>query len=147
MTLLTAEECSGSGSRLPIGSWFIADLPIEQCNNFSASSLLVTRRQSHDQVLGMASGSLLVLDLRSPESLEVLRVWHHQPQNHRVPLSRGRRLEKEKKMRKTPGATKAHATAGYCKHLRKFGKRLANKASRKAGNNFLTDSLPNKEPT
>lgn len=34
-------------------------------------------------------------------------------------------------MRKTEGATKAHASVGYHKHLRKFGKRLANKASRK----------------
>lgn len=36
-------------------------------------------------------------------------------------------------MRKTEGATKAHGYCGYCKHLRKYGKRLANKASRKAG--------------
>lgn len=36
-------------------------------------------------------------------------------------------------MRKTAGAAKAHASCGYCKHLRKFGKRLANKASRRAG--------------
>lgn len=36
-------------------------------------------------------------------------------------------------MRKTVGAAKAHASCGYCKHLRKFGKRLANKASRRAG--------------
>ena len=35
-------------------------------------------------------------------------------------------------MRKTAHATKAHAFAGYCKHLRKFAKRLANKAVRKA---------------
>lgn len=35
-------------------------------------------------------------------------------------------------MKKTPGATKAHGAVGFCKHLRKFGKRLANKASRKA---------------
>lgn len=35
-------------------------------------------------------------------------------------------------MRKTEGATKASARVGYCKHLRKWGKRLANKASRKA---------------
>lgn len=35
-------------------------------------------------------------------------------------------------MRKTFGATKAHASCGYWKHLRKFGKRLANKASRRA---------------
>ncbi len=34
-------------------------------------------------------------------------------------------------MRKTPGATKALAAVGYCKHLRRFGKRLANKAARK----------------
>jgi hypothetical protein len=36
-------------------------------------------------------------------------------------------------MRKTPGASKAGAAAGYCKHLRRFAKRLANKASRKYG--------------
>lgn len=36
-------------------------------------------------------------------------------------------------MRKTPGATKAHGACGYCKHLRRYGKRLANKATRKAG--------------
>lgn len=35
-------------------------------------------------------------------------------------------------MKKTPAATKAHAACGYCKHLRAFGKRLANKAARKA---------------
>ncbi len=35
-------------------------------------------------------------------------------------------------MRKTEGATKARASCGYCKHLRKTGKRLANKATRKA---------------
>lgn len=35
-------------------------------------------------------------------------------------------------MRKTDGATKAHARFGYWKHLRKYGKRLANKAGRKA---------------
>jgi len=35
-------------------------------------------------------------------------------------------------MRKTPGATKAHGACGYWKHLRKWGKRLANKATRKA---------------
>lgn len=34
-------------------------------------------------------------------------------------------------MRKTEGATKAHGACGYWKHLRKFGKRLANKAERK----------------
>lgn len=34
-------------------------------------------------------------------------------------------------MRKTEGATKAHAAVGYHKHLRPFGKRLANKAARK----------------
>jgi hypothetical protein len=34
-------------------------------------------------------------------------------------------------MKKTPGATKAHRQLGYHKHLRKFGKRLANKASRR----------------
>jgi hypothetical protein len=36
-------------------------------------------------------------------------------------------------MRKTEGATKAHASVGYHKHLRPFGKRLANKATRKNG--------------
>lgn len=34
-------------------------------------------------------------------------------------------------MRKTEGATKAHASVGYWKHLRPFGKRLANKAARR----------------
>jgi len=34
-------------------------------------------------------------------------------------------------MRKTQGASKAHGSCGYWKHLRKFGKRLANKAGRK----------------
>ena len=34
-------------------------------------------------------------------------------------------------MRATPGASKAKAAAGYCKHLRPFAKRLANKANRK----------------
>jgi hypothetical protein len=34
-------------------------------------------------------------------------------------------------MKKTPGASKARGACGYCKHLRKFGKRLANKASRR----------------
>ena len=34
-------------------------------------------------------------------------------------------------MKKTAGASKAKASAGYCKHLRPDGKRLANKASRK----------------
>jgi hypothetical protein len=38
-------------------------------------------------------------------------------------------------MKKTEGATKAHGSCGYCKHLRKFGKRLANKATRRAGKN------------
>lgn len=36
-------------------------------------------------------------------------------------------------MRKTDGATKAQAAVGYCKHLRPFGKKMANKASRKHG--------------
>ncbi len=36
-------------------------------------------------------------------------------------------------MRKTEGASKARGAFGYCKHLRKFGKRLANKASRRFG--------------
>jgi len=35
-------------------------------------------------------------------------------------------------MRKTPGASKAGAAMGYWRHLRKYGKRLANKASRRA---------------
>ena len=35
-------------------------------------------------------------------------------------------------MKKTPNAGKA-SNASYCKHLRKYGKRLANKATRKAG--------------
>lgn len=34
-------------------------------------------------------------------------------------------------MRKTEGARKAQVCSGYCKHLRKWGKRLANKASRR----------------
>lgn len=34
-------------------------------------------------------------------------------------------------MRKTEGATKAHGAVGWNKHLRPFGKRLANKAARK----------------
>lgn len=33
-------------------------------------------------------------------------------------------------MRKTEGASKAHASVGYWKHLRPFGKKLANKAAR-----------------
>lgn len=36
-------------------------------------------------------------------------------------------------MRKTEGASKAHGKFGYWKHLRAWGKRLANKASRKFG--------------
>jgi len=36
-------------------------------------------------------------------------------------------------MKKTESATKAHASVGYCKHLRPFGKRLANKATRRNG--------------
>lgn len=36
-------------------------------------------------------------------------------------------------LRKTPGATKANAACGYKKHLRKGGKKLANKATRKEG--------------
>lgn len=35
-------------------------------------------------------------------------------------------------MRKTEDAKKAHAAFGYCKHLRPYGKRLANKAVRRA---------------
>lgn len=38
-------------------------------------------------------------------------------------------------MRKTPGASKAHAMSGYCKHLRKYAKRLANKAARREAKN------------
>jgi len=34
-------------------------------------------------------------------------------------------------MKKTEGATEAHARVGWGKHLRRDGKRLANKASRK----------------
>ena len=34
-------------------------------------------------------------------------------------------------MRKTEAATKAHNSGGYWKHLRKFLKRVANKATRK----------------
>ena len=44
-------------------------------------------------------------------------------------------------MRKTDGATKAHALCGYWKHLRKYGKRLANKASRKACRRVDFDGL------
>jgi hypothetical protein len=36
-------------------------------------------------------------------------------------------------MKKTDAATKAHGSMGYWKHLRKFGKRLANKATRRNG--------------
>lgn len=36
-------------------------------------------------------------------------------------------------MRKTESAGKAKGSS-YCKHLRKFGKRLANKATRRQGN-------------
>jgi len=35
-------------------------------------------------------------------------------------------------MRKTEHATKAHASAGYCKHLRPFAKKLAHRAVRNA---------------
>jgi hypothetical protein len=34
-------------------------------------------------------------------------------------------------MKKTPGATKAIGMYGYCKHLRPYGKRLANRAVRR----------------
>ena len=34
-------------------------------------------------------------------------------------------------MKKTPEATKASASVGYWKHLRPFGKRLANRAVRR----------------
>lgn len=34
-------------------------------------------------------------------------------------------------MKKTPGASKARGAYGCCKHLRKKGKRLANKATRR----------------
>jgi len=44
-------------------------------------------------------------------------------------------------MRASEAATKAHARCGYCKHPRKFGKRLGNKAIRKAGKiNLLDDA-------
>lgn len=42
-------------------------------------------------------------------------------------------------MRKTPGASKANGLCGYWKHLRKYGKRLANKAFRKNGKLHKTD--------
>lgn len=42
-------------------------------------------------------------------------------------------------MRKTPGASKAHGSCGYWKHLRKFGKRLANKAGRKFSRREVRD--------
>lgn len=35
-------------------------------------------------------------------------------------------------MKKTPEATKAAGLCGYWKHLRPYGKKLANKATRKA---------------
>lgn len=34
-------------------------------------------------------------------------------------------------MKKAPTSKKAHSAYGYCKHLRKHGKRMANKASRR----------------
>ena len=40
-------------------------------------------------------------------------------------------------MKKTVGASKARGSCGYCKHLRKFGKRLANKATRRVGKKDL----------
>jgi hypothetical protein len=40
-------------------------------------------------------------------------------------------------MKKTFGATQAHGYCGFCKHLRKYGKRLANKATRKFVKNIL----------
>lgn len=40
-------------------------------------------------------------------------------------------------MRKTEHATKAHAFAGYCKHLRKYAKALANHAFRKGAKNQI----------
>lgn len=42
-------------------------------------------------------------------------------------------------MRKTEGATKAHASVGYWKHLRSFGKRLANKATRRTAKRILKE--------
>ena len=42
-------------------------------------------------------------------------------------------------MRKTEGASKARGMCGYWKHLRQFGKRLANKASRKFGKQQLKE--------
>jgi hypothetical protein len=36
-------------------------------------------------------------------------------------------------MKKTEAATKAHGSVGYWKHLRPFGKKLANKATRRNG--------------
>lgn len=33
--------------------------------------------------------------------------------------------------KKIPTSAKARAANGYCKHLRKYGKRLANKATRR----------------
>ncbi len=40
-------------------------------------------------------------------------------------------------MRKTEDAKKTHAAFGYCKHLRPYGKRLANKAVRRAVKNNI----------
>ena len=41
-------------------------------------------------------------------------------------------------MRKTEGATKAHGLVGYHKHLKPYGKRLANKATRRNAKRLLS---------
>jgi len=46
-------------------------------------------------------------------------------------------------MRKTEGATKAHAHSGYWKHLGKFAKRLANKAFRAYGKKLAQSCIGN----
>ena len=52
-------------------------------------------------------------------------------------------------MKKTPGASKATSAVGWCKHLRKWGKRLANKASRRLskGANKMSDFTVRDEGT
>ena len=40
-------------------------------------------------------------------------------------------------MKKTEAATKAHAAFGWHKHLRPYGKRLANKATRRHAKRLL----------
>lgn len=42
-------------------------------------------------------------------------------------------------MRKTEAATKAHAAVGWHKHLRPYGKKLANKATRKNAKRILSE--------